>query len=198
MYRTTRTSSIYVTIVATTLVLVLLTSTMLTGSVYAARTHHHSHRSIEGMPTSIGGYQAYGNDNNPVSYQANGATIGYQANGAPIGYQASQGYDPSIGYQANGAPVSDQANGVPIGYQANGAPVSDQANGVPIGYQANGAPISYQANGVPIGYQASQGYDPSIGYPGYGNNVNDDNSGPISMHTSSHHHNSDVSSINRI
>ena len=123
MYRTTRTSSIYVTIVATTLVLVLLTSTTLTGSVYAARTHHHSHRSIEGMPTSIGGYQAYGNDNNPVSYQA---------------------------------------------------------------------------NGVPIGYQASQGYDPSIGYPGYGNNANDDNSGPISMHTSSHHHNSDVSSINRI
>jgi hypothetical protein len=126
MYRTTRTSTIYVTIAAATLVLVLLTSTTLTASVYAARIHHHSHRSIEGMPTSIG-YQAYRNNDNPVSYQANGAPIGYQ------------GYDPSTGYQANGA---------------------------------------------------------TIGYQSYANN---DNSGPISMHTASHHHNSDVSStISRI
>ncbi|MGC2575797.1 MAG: hypothetical protein WA364_30190, partial [Candidatus Nitrosopolaris sp.] len=92
-----------------------------------------------------------------------------------------------------------QANSAPVSDQANSAPVSDQANGVPIGYQANSAPVSDQANGVPIGYQASQGYDPSIGYPGYGNNANDDNSGPISMHASSHHHNSDISStISRI
>ena len=66
-----------------------------------------------------------------------------------------------------------------MGYQANGAPVS---------YRANGPPVSYQANGPPIGYQ---GYDPSIGYQSYAN----DDSGPISMHTGSHHHNSDVSSI---
>jgi len=61
-----------------------------------------------------------------------------------------------------------------------------------MGYQANGAPVSYQANDPPIGYQ---GYDPSMGYQSYAN----DDSGPISMHTGSHHHNSDVSStISRI
>jgi hypothetical protein len=98
MYRTTRKSTIYVAIAAATVALTLLTSTTLTASVYAARIHHHSHKSIEGMPTSIGGYQAYGNGNNPVGYQANG----------PIGYQA---YDPTIGYQAYGNIANDNNNG---------------------------------------------------------------------------------------
>jgi hypothetical protein len=65
MYRITRTSTICVTITAATVALILLTSAMLTTSVYAAR-HHHGHRSIED------GYQTYGLSGPPVSDQANG------------------------------------------------------------------------------------------------------------------------------
>ncbi|MGA8080801.1 MAG: hypothetical protein WB988_02995 [Candidatus Nitrosopolaris sp.] len=110
MYRTTRKSTIYVAIAAATVALTLLTSTTLTASVYAARIHHHSHKSIEGMPTSIGGYQAYGNGNNPV---------GYQANGAPVSDQAYGNGNNPVGYQANG----------PIGYQAYGNIANDNNNG---------------------------------------------------------------------
>jgi hypothetical protein len=104
MYRIRRTSTIRVTIAAAaTVALILLTSATLTTSVYAAR-HHHGHRSIEDMPTNIGGYQNYGRNG------------------------------PSLSDQVNAPPVSDQANGNgngnnPVGNQVNAPPVSDQANG---------------------------------------------------------------------
>ena len=102
MYRTTRTSTIYVTIGTAAVALTLLTSATLTTSVYAARIHHHSHRSIEGIPTSIGGYQAYGNGNNPV---------GNQVNGPPVSDQVYGNGNNPVGNQVNGPPVTDQANG---------------------------------------------------------------------------------------
>jgi hypothetical protein len=118
MYRTTRTSTICVTIAAATVAIILLTSATLTISVYAAR-HHHGNRSIED------GYQTYGLSGPPLSDQVNAPPVSDQANGNgngnnPVGNQAAP-------------PVSDQANGNgngnnPVGNQA-APPVSDQANG---------------------------------------------------------------------
>ena len=123
-----------------------------------ARIHHHGHRSIEGMPTNIGGYQAYGNGNNPVGNQVNGPPVSYQVNG--------NGNNP-VGNQVNGPPVSDQANG-----NGNNPPVSDQANGngnnPPVSDQVNGPPVNYQANGNgnnPVGKEQIQTQQaPTIAY----------------------------------
>jgi hypothetical protein len=103
MYRIRRTSTICVTITAATVALILLTSATLTTSVYASR-HHHGHRSIEDMPTNIGGYQNYGLDGPPLSDQVNPPPVSDQANGN------GNGNNP-VGNQVNAPPVSDQANG---------------------------------------------------------------------------------------
>jgi len=52
MHITPRTSTVYVGVAAAVIVLVLLTSTTLTPSVYAARTHHHTHISNNICPES--------------------------------------------------------------------------------------------------------------------------------------------------
>jgi hypothetical protein len=121
MYRTARTSTIYVTIAAAAVALTLLTSTTLTTSVYAARIHHHSHRSIEGMPTSIGGYQAYGNGNNPVGNQVNGPPVSDQANGNgnnPVGKEQIQTQQaPTIAYKlpwSNDTSISSASSSQPL------------------------------------------------------------------------------------
>ncbi|HYA83804.1 MAG TPA: hypothetical protein VEH06_10205, partial [Candidatus Bathyarchaeia archaeon] len=88
MYRTTRTSTICVTIAAATVAIILLTSATLTASVYATR--HHNHRNIEDMPTNFGGYQAYGN---PVSDQGYGPQLAGQGYGPQL---AGQGYGPQL------------------------------------------------------------------------------------------------------
>jgi hypothetical protein len=99
MYRITRTSTICVTITAATVALILLTSATLTTSVYAAR-HHHGHRSIEDMPTNIGGYQTYGLGGPPLSDQVNAPPVNDQANGNgnnPVGNQVNA---PTIAYKS--------------------------------------------------------------------------------------------------
>ena len=113
---TPRTSTVYVAVAASVIALVLLTSTTLTGSVYATR--HHSHRSIEDMPTNFGGYQAYGN--NPVTDQGYGPQL------------AGQGYGPQLAY-GNGNPVTDQA------YGNGNNPGSDEING-PVSTYAGSQP----------------------------------------------------------
>jgi hypothetical protein len=112
MYRITRTSTIYITITAATVALILLTSATLTTSVYAAR-HHHGNRSIED------GYQTYGLSGPPLSDQVNAPPVSDQANGngniqcTPTNTGAYQAYgngNNPVGNQA-APPVSDQANG---------------------------------------------------------------------------------------
>jgi hypothetical protein len=158
MYRTTRTSTIYLTIAAATVALILLTSTTLTASVYATR--HHKHRSFEDMSTNFGGYQAYGN--NPISDQGYGPQLAGQAygNGNPVDNQAYGNGNP-VDNQAygNGNPVDNQAygNGNPVdnqaygnGNQVNAPPVTDQTNGNgnnPAGNQVNAPPVTDQTNG---------------------------------------------------
>jgi hypothetical protein len=155
MYRTTRTSTIYLTIAAATVALILLTSTTLTASVYATR--HHKHRSFEDMSTNFGGYQAYGN--NPISDQGYGPQLAGQAygNGNPVDNQAYGNGNP-VDNQAygNGNPVDNQAygNGNPVdnqaygnGNQVNAPPVTDQTNGNgnnPAGNQVNAPPVTDQ------------------------------------------------------
>jgi hypothetical protein len=144
MYRTTRTSTIYLTIAAATVALILLTSTTLTASVYATR--HHKHRSFEDMSTNFGGYQAYGN--NPISDQGYGPQLAGQAygNGNPVDNQAYGNGNP-VDNQAygNGNPVDNQAYG--NGNQVNAPPVTDQTNGNgnnPAGNQVNAPPVTDQ------------------------------------------------------
>ncbi|MGC2681269.1 MAG: hypothetical protein WA323_05320, partial [Candidatus Nitrosopolaris sp.] len=98
MYRITRTSTICVTIAAATVALVLLTSTILTASVYATR-YHHGHKSIEDMPTNIGGYRTYGLGRPPLSDQVNAPPVSDQNNG--------NGNNP-VGNQVNAPPVSKE------------------------------------------------------------------------------------------
>ena len=109
MYRIRRTSTICVTITATAVALILLTSATLTTSVYAAR-HHHGHRSIEDMPTNIGGYQTYGLGGPPLSDQVNPPNGNGNNRGTPTSTGAYQAVPPVVGNQA-APPVSDQANG---------------------------------------------------------------------------------------
>src|SRR5215831_8463311 len=105
---TPRTSTVYVAVAASVIALVLLTSTTLTGSVYATR--HHSHRSIEDMPTNFGGYQSYGN--NPVSDQGPQlAGQGYSPQLAGQGYSpqlAGQGYSPQLAGQGYSPKLAGQ------------------------------------------------------------------------------------------
>ncbi|MGB6591718.1 MAG: hypothetical protein WBE68_09460 [Candidatus Nitrosopolaris sp.] len=121
MYRITRTSTICVTIAAAAVALTLLTSATLTTSVYAARIHHHGHRSIEGMPTNIGGYQTYGNGNNPVGNQVNGPPVSDQANGngnKPVGKEQIQTQQaPTIAYKlpwSNDMSISSASSSQPL------------------------------------------------------------------------------------
>ncbi len=135
MYATPRTSTVYVAVAAAVVALVLLTSTTLTASVYATR--HHSHRSIQDMPTNFAGYQAYGN--NPVSDQGYGPQL------------ASQGYGPQLASQGygNGNPVTDEAYG-------NGNPVTDEA------YGNGNNPGSNEINGPVSTYAGSQSQNSDI------------------------------------
>jgi len=109
MYRIRRTSTISVPITAAAVALILLTSATLTTSVYAAR-HHHGHRSIEDMPTNIGGYQTYGLGGPPLSDQVNPPNGNGNNRGTPTSTGAYQAVPPVVGNQA-APPVSDQANG---------------------------------------------------------------------------------------
>src|SRR5215831_13582535 len=103
-------TTVYVAVAASVIALVFLTSTTLTGSVYATR--HHSHRSIEDMPTNFGGYQSYGN--NPVSDQAYSPQLagqGYSPQLADQGYSpqlAGQGYSPQLAGQGYNPQLAGQ------------------------------------------------------------------------------------------